>query len=72
MSSRKSRYIVSAILGGVVFVLVGYAVYNLPNDSTGGRSFEGWLSSPLRYGAFWWGAFGALFGIGAKFASERD
>jgi len=63
---KQAGYAVSAAIGAVVFVLVGYLVYASPGDSVG---FSYWLRHPIGISAYVWAILGALIGAGIRFVA---
>lgn len=58
------RYVISAAIGAVIFVIVGYFV------SGDGLSFGFWLERPLRYNVFLWALLGSAIGAGVRYAAR--
>lgn len=60
-SSDLPRYVISALIGGLVFVLVGYLIYAAPGDAV---NFGYWINNPIRFYVWSWALIGAAVGAG--------
>lgn len=56
-------YVIAAIIGAIVFVVVGYFVYA---TDPGGWAFGYWLFDPIRRGVWKWALTGAAIGAGLR------
>lgn len=61
-------YVVAALIGAAVSIVVGYLVHAAPGD---GFTFGWWIGSPFRYGVHLWAIAGLLAGTGFKYAFAR-
>jgi hypothetical protein len=61
--------IVAVIMGIPVGIIVGYIIHAL-GWGADAATFGFWIERPVRYGAIWWGMFGA--GIGAGIIYTRQ
>jgi hypothetical protein len=68
MQNVALPYVVAALVGAVLFVMVGYFVYALPADAGGAASFSFWIENPVRYGAVWWALAGLFIGPAVRFS----
>jgi hypothetical protein len=64
---KPSQFIVAALLGAIVAVVVGYFVYVGPGGD-GTRTFTGWLFHPHRVDALYWAVAGLICGAGVRYA----
>lgn len=58
---RALPYVVSAVVYGVVFIIVGYLCYAAAGDASGSTAIRRWLTRSSEVP--WWFVVGALIGI---------
>lgn len=61
-------YVIAAVIGVVVSVIVGYFVYA---TDPGGWAFGYWLRDPIRRGVLYWATLGAVIGAGVRYLQTR-
>lgn len=62
-------YVVAALIGAVVFVIVGFFAYA---TDPGGWPFRYWLTrDPIESGVHIWAGLGLLIGAAARYAATR-
>jgi hypothetical protein len=64
LDGRSVGFVVAAVIGAVVFVIVGYFVYATDPD---GWSFGYWIADPIRRGVWKWAIVGAAVGCGLRY-----
>ena len=69
MSSEAKKYAVSSLIFTCVMVLVGYFAEAVTAGAAGSHGIGYWLRSYSYTGVHWWALFGAVFGIGVRYAS---
>lgn len=65
MQKPALPFVIAALVGAVVSVIVGYFAYASAHD---GISFSFWIERPVRYGAIWWALTGLIVGPAARYA----
>ena len=60
-AKEKVALILALAIGAALSVILGYILHALGG---GGRPFDWWISEPFRFGAVWWGLFGAAVAAG--------
>ena len=61
-------YVVAAVIGAMVSVVVGYLVYAAPGDAV---TFSYWIKSPIRHAGLLWALVGLFAGAGMRFVLAR-
>jgi hypothetical protein len=62
----------SALIGLVAGVVVGYLVYATGSGADGAVSFGYWVDHPIRRGGLWWGLIGAAIGAAVVYVKRHS
>jgi hypothetical protein len=57
-------FVVAAVIGAVLFVIVGYFAYAASSDAVG---FAYWVRRPLQFSGLYWALLGAAVGCGLRY-----